>query len=117
MINGVPVVAAPAEINLTTAERLRTVLLHSAGHGHATIVVDMARTQFCDSAGLSVLVRAHERAVTEGGELRVVIPAGSPVFQVFTVIGLHRLIPWFSSLDQAISVLPPRPRAGRARVP
>lgn len=111
MINGVPVITAPAEIDLTTAEQLRTVLLHSAGHRHATIVVDMTRTQFCDSAGLHVLVRAHRRALAEGGELRLVILAGNPVFRLFTLTGLHRLIPWFSSLDQAIAVLPPAPAA------
>lgn len=39
MINGVPVVTAPAEIDVTTAEQLRTVLLHPAVRGNATIVV------------------------------------------------------------------------------
>jgi hypothetical protein len=38
MINGVPVVAAPAEIDVTTAEQLRSVLLEAASHGHTTIV-------------------------------------------------------------------------------
>lgn len=33
MINGVPVVAAPAEIDITTAEQLRAVLLTAAGAG------------------------------------------------------------------------------------
>jgi anti-anti-sigma regulatory factor len=54
MINGVPVVTPPAGIDLTAAGQLRTVPLHSASHGQATIVVDMTRTLFCDSAGLSV---------------------------------------------------------------
>ncbi len=35
----------------------------------------MTRTQFCDSAGLGVLVRAHKQALAEGGELRLVMPA------------------------------------------
>jgi hypothetical protein len=38
MISGVPVIAAPTEIDVTTAEQLRTVLLHAAGRGQATIV-------------------------------------------------------------------------------
>jgi hypothetical protein len=37
MINGVPVVAAPAEIDTTAAEHLRAVLLDSAARRHATI--------------------------------------------------------------------------------
>lgn len=71
MINSVPVVTAPAEIDITTAEQLRTVLLHAANRGYATVVVDMTLTRFCDSAGLTVLVRAHKRAVADGGELRL----------------------------------------------
>jgi anti-anti-sigma regulatory factor len=47
MINGVPVVAASAEIDTTAAEHLRTVLLDSAACGHTTIVVDMTGTVFC----------------------------------------------------------------------
>jgi anti-anti-sigma factor len=74
IINGVPVVAAPEEIDVTNAGWLRSVLLQAADRGHGRFVVDMAPTQFCASAGLRVLVRAHNRALAEGGELRLVIP-------------------------------------------
>jgi anti-anti-sigma factor len=74
MVNGVPVVAAPEEIDASNAGWLRAVVLEAAARGHETFVVDMTRTQFCDSAALGVLVRAHSRALAEGGELRLVIP-------------------------------------------
>ena len=61
MINGVPVVEASEEI-ICNAEQLRIVLLEASSRGHATIVVDMTRTRFCDSSGFSVLVGAHKRA-------------------------------------------------------
>jgi anti-sigma B factor antagonist len=93
MINGVPVVTAPAEIDVSTAEQLRAVLLYLAACGHATVVVDMTRTRFCDSAGLTVLVRAHQRAVAEGGELRLVIAAGGAVARVFALTRLDLVIP------------------------
>jgi anti-anti-sigma factor len=86
MINGVPVVAASPELDLVTAEQLRTVLLRSAGHRHPTIVVDMTRTRLCDPAGLNVLIRAHMQALAAGGGLRVVIPAGSR----FSAFQVHR---------------------------
>ena len=108
MINGVPVAEAPEEIDICDAEQLRIVLLEAASRGHGTIVVDMARTRFCDSSGFSVLVAAHQRALAEGGGLRLVIPDGSRVLRIFTVIGLGRFIPRFASLDQA---LPPGPAA------
>jgi anti-sigma B factor antagonist len=102
MISGLPVVTAPAEIDVRTADQLRLVLLEAAAHGQTTVVVDMTRTQFCDSAGLSVLARAHKRALVEGGELRLVMPAGGAVFRIFTLTSLYRFIPRFGSLPEAL---------------
>ena len=73
VVGGVPVVTAPEEIDITNAAGLRAALLQAAAHGSGTLVVDMSRTQFCDSAGLNVLVRAHKRAQAEGGEVLLVI--------------------------------------------
>jgi len=109
MITGVPVVRAPAEVDVTTAEQLRAVLLEAATHGHTTVVVDMTRTQFCDSSGLSVLIRAHKRALEYGGELRLVIPADGPVYRLFSLTSLYRFIPRFGSLREAILQRPAAP--------
>jgi anti-sigma B factor antagonist len=95
MVNGVPVVAAPEEIDASNAGWLRAALLEAAARGHATFVVDMTGTQFCDSAGLGVLVRAHNRALADGGELRLVIPASAMVLRVFALTGIDRVIPNF----------------------
>jgi anti-sigma B factor antagonist len=109
LINGVPVVTAPAEIDATTAQQLRMVLYRAAAHRHTAIVVDMTGTRFCDSAGLTVLVRAHRRAVADDSDLRVVIRSGSAISRIFAITGLDRVIPVYGSLDEA---LPPRPAAG-----
>jgi anti-sigma B factor antagonist len=106
MINGAAVVSAPAEIDIANAEQLRMLLLEAGRRGHSTVVLDMTCTRFCDSAGFSALVAAHKQALAEGGDLRLVIPAGSRVLRVFTMIGLGRFIPRFSRLEQA---LPPSP--------
>jgi anti-sigma B factor antagonist len=115
MVGGVPVVTAPAEIDTTTAGQLRAILVECHTRGHATVVVDMTATQFCDSAGLRELVRAHKRAIAEGGELRLVLPADGAVPRVFTVTGLDRLIPHFAALEQALAQVPTA--AGRPRRP
>jgi anti-sigma B factor antagonist len=104
MVGGVPVVAAPEEIDITNAGGLRAALLQAAAQGNGTLVVDMSRTQFCDSAGLSVLVRAHKRALADGGELLLVI-CGPAVLRIFAVTGIDRLIPSFPSLGQALAQL------------
>ena len=108
MINGVPVVEASEEVDICNAEQLRMVLLEACSRGRATVVVDMTRTRYCDSSGFSALAGAHTRALADGGEVRLVIPAGSRVLRIFTMIGLGRFIPRFASLDQA---LPPGPAA------
>ena len=105
VISGVPVVTAPEEIDITNAAGLRAALLEAAAHGSRTLVVDMAQTQFCDSAGLNVLVRAHKRARAEDGELLLVICAAA-VLRIFAVTGIDHLIPNFPNLEQA---LPPTP--------
>ena len=118
VVGGVPVVTAPEEIDITNAAGLRAALLEAAVHGSGTLVADMAQTQFCDSAALHVLVRAHNRAQAEGGELRLVIAPGGAVARVFAITGLDRVIPLFGSLDQALgpgraaTTRPARPPAG-----
>jgi anti-sigma B factor antagonist len=102
VVSGVPVVAAPEEIDITNAPALRSALLEAAAHGHGTLVVDMTLTRFCDSSGLHTLLAAHKRAQAEGGELLLVIPAIA-VLRVFAITGMDRMIPNFTSLDQALA--------------
>ena len=103
MVSGVPVVTAPVEIDLTTADQLRTVLLDTAARGHATVVVDLTGTRFCDSYGLHTLLRAHKLARADGGELRLVTPADGIVPRIFALTCLDTLIPCFASLEEALA--------------
>src|SRR6266516_4658704 len=98
MVRGVPVVAAPAEIYVRNADWLRSVLLEAADREHGRFVVDMTGTQFCVSVGVGVLVRAHKRALAEGGELRLVVPASASVLRVFALTGIGQGIPNFPDL-------------------
>jgi anti-sigma B factor antagonist len=102
MIDGVPVVAAPEEIDITNAPELRSALLEAAAHGHRTVVADLSRTQFCDSSGLHTLLAAHKRATTAGGDMLLVIP-GNAVLRVFTITCVDQIIPNFTSLEEALA--------------
>ena len=101
LVSGVPVVAAPEEIDITNAPALRLALLEAGAHGHGALAVDMTATRFCDSSGC-VLLAAHKRAQGEGGELLLVCPA-TAVLRVFELTALDRMIPTFTSLDQALA--------------
>src|SRR5215469_5804797 len=117
MINGLPVVRAPAEIDGDTAEKFRAVLLRAAADGHATIVVDLTGTRFCDSGGLKALDAAHQRAQDEGGELRLVLPASGTIVRILAITGLNRCIPCFTGLDQALAAPQPTHPRQRGRPP
>jgi anti-anti-sigma factor len=102
VVGGVPVVAAPEEIDMTNAEGLRTALLDAAVRGRGTFVADMSRTWFCDSAGIQALVRAHNRSQAEGGEMFLAVSAPA-VLRVFALMGVDRLIPSFPTLHEALA--------------
>jgi len=111
MIGGVPVVNAPLNIDAANAGWFQNMLLRAAPCRQATVVVNMTGTRFCDSAGVRVLVRAHERALAKGGELVLVIPA-SAVLRVFALTGIARAIPHFADLNEALEqaqAVVPRP--------
>ena len=105
VVRGIPVVAAPEEIDITNATGLRTALLEASADGPGTLVVDMTRTLFCDSAGLHALVGAHRRALAEGGGVLLAV-SGEPVLRVLTLTGLDTVIPNFTSLEEALAHAP-----------
>jgi anti-sigma B factor antagonist len=102
VVSGIPVVAAPEEVDMNNAARLRAAALEAATRGNGTLVVDMSRTQFCDSSGIGVLVRAYQQADAEGGEVLLVV-VGAAVLRILAIIGIDHLIPIFSSLGEALA--------------
>jgi anti-sigma B factor antagonist len=115
LVGGVPVLAAPEEIDITNAPDLHSALLEAAADGTGTLVADMTRTQFCDSSGLHTLLAAHKRAQAEGGELLLVIPS-TAVLRVFAITGIDRMIPNFTSLDEALAQASPNGSNGTRRL-
>jgi anti-sigma B factor antagonist len=105
VVRGVPVVAAPEEIDITNAEGLREALHRAAGDGSETLVVDLTRTRFCDSAAIHALVDAHKRARAAGGQVLLAF-SGTAVPRIFEITGIDRVIPGFSSVADALARIP-----------
>lgn len=100
VLGDVPVVSAPDEVDIGNAAKLRAALLTVADH--PVVVVDLSATEFCDSSGLNVLVRALRRAQTAGGEVRLVVTTDS-VLRILAVSGVGSIFPTYSSLADAIA--------------
>jgi len=117
MIEGVPVVTAPEEIDITNADRLRAALLQAAAPGDGTLVVDMTRTRFCDSAAIQALVDAHKRARVEGGRV-LLATAGEAVPRIFEITGIDQVLSRFGSVAEALAQVSavPTPPGGMSRL-
>jgi len=102
MVDGVAVVAAPEEIDITNAGAMRSALLEAAANGNRKLVVDMTQTQFCDSSGLHTLLAAHKRAQAEDRQVVLVIPS-TTVLRVFVLTGMDRVLPNFTTLSEALA--------------
>lgn len=99
------VVRLCAEIDLTVADELREALLSVLNQGVLALIADMTATTFCDSAGITALIRAARRAAANGAVMRVAGVAPS-VLRVFTLVGIDRMIDIYPSVDAALASLP-----------
>jgi anti-sigma B factor antagonist len=104
----VAVVTLPAEIDVTIADAVQEQLLAVMNAGAAVLIADMSKTNFCDSAGVSALVRAFRRASASGSSMRLVI--GTPAVQrVISITGVDRLVETFPSVAASLAAPAGRP--------
>jgi PAS domain S-box-containing protein len=70
--------------------------------GARVLIADMTATRSCDNAGTDAVVRAYQRGVLAGAQLRLVVAA--PIVQrALTLSGLDRLISVYPSLEAAVA--------------
>ena len=100
LIHGMAVVTTPGEIDISNASLLRAALVTATHSAAEIVVVDMSGTEYCDSTGLNVLVRAQKKAEPAGVQLRLVVQA-SAVQRMLTVTGVAGLFRVYADLDEA----------------
>ena len=97
----VAVVTLPAEIDITNVDEVRERLLSAASQGASVLVADMSQTTFCDSAGVTALVRAFRRANENGTKFRLATTSSS-VLRVLEITGVDRLIDVYPTVSEAL---------------
>ena len=60
------VLAVSGELDLVSSPELEEALARVDGSEPALVILDLREVEFMDSAGLSVLVKAHQRAQSAG---------------------------------------------------
>jgi anti-sigma B factor antagonist len=95
------VVTPLTDLDSDVAELIRPALMAAAGEGR-DVVVDLHAVHIIDSAGLGLLVRAHQEAKQSGGRLALVAP--SPFVQtVLHTMRLEGLFTMYPDRDAALS--------------
>lgn len=101
----VAVARMPAEIDATIADEMREALLSVLNLGARAVVIDMTRTSFCDSAGLSALVRAQRRATASDARLCIAAHCAA-VLRLFSLIGITAAIDVYPDVSTALASVP-----------
>jgi anti-anti-sigma factor len=98
------VVELPEQIDVSNADDLREYLLATLNvSATGPLIADLTGTRFCDSAGVSALLRVHGRATEIGCRLYVAVPPDGMVRRVFDITAVPRLIPTCDDLGSAIA--------------
>jgi anti-anti-sigma factor len=101
----VVVVALPAETGMANAGRVGQQRGSAIAPGVRTVIADRTATRFCDSSGISMLVRARQQAAANRTELRLVVPS-TAVLGALTLVGMDHLLPIYPGLSQALAAAP-----------
>ena len=100
------VVALPVHMDASSAGQIRGELLSVINGGATALIADMTATTWCDHAGADAVVRAFQRAVISGTELRLVVTA-EHVLRVLSLSGLDHLVSIYPSLEAATAASTP----------
>ncbi len=99
------IVTLPTEIDVSNAESVSRELCAAARPGTAVVIADMSQTQYCDSSAIRSLLLAHDSAVRNKAELRLVITSAA-VSRILSVVGVDQLLHIYPSLGVALTSIP-----------
>jgi anti-sigma B factor antagonist len=97
---GVVIAAVTGDIDISTVAPLRERLFELADSG-GTLIIDLNRVTFIDSAGLGALVGTARRAAQHGGSLHAVC-AQPQTRKLLWTTGVDRRIPLAATVDGAL---------------
>lgn len=104
-------VSVEGELDLTTAPRLKWMLLDSLQEGRNRLVVDLSRTTFMDSTALGVLVVVNRRLEPDA---RMAIACARPsVMKIFELSGMDGAFAIAPTIEEALAYVQRKPVEAR----
>jgi len=68
------------------------------------IVLDLGSASYLSSGGLSVIIDAYKRALSEGGKL-VIAGASDMLLDLFDVVQFRKIIEFYDTLEDALKAI------------
>lgn len=101
----VAVVAASGVVDMLTAPQLEDALRKAVANKPEALVVDLTGVEFLASAGMGVLVAAHDAA--DEGTRFCVVADGPATSRPLKLVGIADIVPLYATLDEALAALRP----------
>jgi anti-anti-sigma factor len=118
-IDGVPIAHVREDIDAANAAVIQQQLADTLGPDASSLVVDLSKTRYLDSAGIDMLLRLGDRLDHRRAKLVLVIPETSQLKRLATIVGLPEAVAIHRALREALqeAAKPPSaqtaaPRAG-----
>jgi anti-sigma B factor antagonist len=102
LVEGIPVLHITGELDLYTSPKLRTALESLLIRGHQRLVVNLLKTTYLDSTGLSILTAALKKFRDAGGNMALVFEQPQ-IDRMFTITGLNEIFPIYKEEAEAIA--------------
>ena len=96
------VIGVSGELDLASSPALEHELERGASSSADVVIVDLRSLEFMDSTGLSVLVRAHQRA-TENGQRFGVVRGPQQVQRLLSLTGVADRLTLADSPDELLA--------------
>ena len=99
--DGIEVIDVGGEIDISTAPRLRELLIDLVSKDNYQLIVNLERVEFLDSTGLGVLVGGLKRVRAHDGSLDLVCTQ-ERILKIFRITGLTKVFGIHETVDAAI---------------
>jgi anti-sigma B factor antagonist len=101
-LQSVAVVEVSGEIDMATRAEMADPVFAQLDAAPPSLVIDLTKVEFMGSAGLAVLIEAHERAQQADTRLGIVVPGSSVALRCLTISGLLELLPIHPTMADAM---------------
>lgn len=102
-VGEVAVIAAAGVVDMLTAPQLEDALRKAVANKPEGLVVDLTAVEFLASAGMGVLVAAHDAA--DEGTRFCVVADGPATSRPLKLVGIADIVPLYATLDEALAAL------------